>query len=365
MEPIYFDNNATTKVAEEVLEEMKPFFCRLYGNPSSMHTFGGQLGGRIGKAREQVAELLGCDPAEVIFTSGGTESDNAAIRGALAAQPNRHKIITTRVEHPAVLTTCRELENHGLTVIELGVDKQGRLDIAELEECLDDDTALVTIMYANNETGVIFPIEKIAGLTSNKGVVFHTDAVQAVGKIPLNLAGSNIDLLSLSGHKLHAPKGVGVLYVRKGTRLSPFMLGGHQEAGRRAGTENVPGIIGLGRACELAADNLEEENKKVSICVTSSKMQFSQAVPTVGLTVTGFIGCPTHPISASNSSRVKRFCLCWINTASVPAAVQPVRAVRWSRRTYCVRWVCRLLQLTVRCGLVSAATTPSGRLTIT
>jgi cysteine desulfurase len=263
MEPIYFDNNATTKVAEEVLEEMKPFFCRLYGNPSSMHTFGGQLGGRIGKAREQVAELLGCDPAEVIFTSGGTESDNAAIRGALAAQPNRHKIITTRVEHPAVLTTCRELENHGLTVIELGVDKQGRLDIAELEECLDDDTALVTIMYANNETGVIFPIEKIAGLTSNKGVVFHTDAVQAVGKIPLNLAGSNIDLLSLSGHKLHAPKGVGVLYVRKGTRLSPFMLGGHQEAGRRAGTENVPGIIGLGRACELAADNLEEENKKV------------------------------------------------------------------------------------------------------
>jgi len=263
MKTIYFDNNATTKVAEEVLEEIKPFFCRLYGNPSSMHTFGGQMGGKIRKAREQIAGLLGCEPDEVIFTSGGTESDNAAVKGVLAAQPNRCKIITTRVEHPAVLTTCRELENHGLTVLELSVDKQGRLDITELEEYLDDDTALVTIMYANNETGVIFPVEEIAELTSSKGVVFHTDAVQAVGKIPLNLAESHIDLLSLSGHKLHAPKGVGVLYVRKGTRIAPFMLGGHQEAGRRAGTENVPGIIGLGRACELAADNLEEENKKV------------------------------------------------------------------------------------------------------
>jgi len=263
MKTIYFDNNATTKVAEEVLEEIKPFFCRLYGNPSSMHTFGGQMGGKIRKAREQIAGLLGCEPDEVIFTSGGTESDNAAVKGVLAAQPNRCKIITTRVEHPAVLTTCRELENHGLTVLELSVDKQGRLDITELEEYLDDDTALVTIMYANNETGVIFPVEEIAELTSSKDVVFHTDAVQAVGKIPLNLAESHIDLLSLSGHKLHAPKGVGVLYVRKGTRIAPFMLGGHQEAGRRAGTENVPGIIGLGRACELAADNLEEENKKV------------------------------------------------------------------------------------------------------
>jgi cysteine desulfurase len=263
MKTIYFDNNATTKVAEEVLAEMEPFFCELYGNPSSMHTFGGQIGHKIRRAREQVAELLGCEPSEIIFTSGGTESDGTAINGTLAAVPNKRKVITTRVEHPAVLAVCRELENHDYTVIELSVDKYGRLDLAELEESLDDDTALVTIMYANNETGVIFPMDKIAELVASKGVVFHTDAVQAVGKIPLNLAQSDIDLLSLSGHKLHGPKGVGVLYVRKGTRLSPYMLGGHQEGGRRAGTENVPGIVGLGKACELAAKNIQEENKKV------------------------------------------------------------------------------------------------------
>ena len=263
MKTIYFDNNATTKVSDEVLEEMRPYFSDLYGNPSSMHTFGGQVGRKIKKARQQVADLLVCDPDEIIFTSCGTESDNAAIRGALAALPHKRKVITTRVEHPAVLSVCRDLQNYGYTVVELAVDKQGRLDLAELEEQLDDDTALVTIMFANNETGVIFPIEKIASLVADKGIVFHTDAVQAVGKIPLNLAKTNIDLLSISAHKLHGPKGVGVLYVRKGTRLSPFMLGGHQETGRRAGTENVPGIIGLGKACELAAENIKEENTKV------------------------------------------------------------------------------------------------------
>jgi cysteine desulfurase len=263
MKTVYFDNNATTKVAEEVLEEMKPLFCEFYGNPSSMHTFGGQLGRKISRAREQAAALLGCDPAEIIFTSGGTESDNAAIQGALAASPNKRKVITTRIEHPAVLTACRQLENHGYTVVELAVDKVGQLDLAELENELDDDTALVTIMYANNETGVIFPINKIADLVTDSGVPFHTDAVQAVGKIPLNLSNSSIDMISLSGHKLHAPKGVGILYVKKGTRFSPFMVGGHQEAGKRAGTENVPGIVGLGMACELAAENIEEENSKV------------------------------------------------------------------------------------------------------
>jgi cysteine desulfurase len=263
MKTIYFDNNATTKMAEEVFAEIEPFFCELYGNPSSMHTFGGQIGHKIRHAREQVAGLLGCEPSEIIFTGGGTESDNAAIKGTLAAVPNKRKVITTRVEHPAVLAVCRDLENHGYTVVEIGVDKYGRLDLAELEEQVDDDTAIVTIMYANNETGVIFPIDKIAELVTSRGVVFHTDAVQAVGKIPLNLAKSNIDLLSLSGHKLHGPKGIGVLYVRKGTRLSPYMLGGHQEGGRRAGTENVPGIIGLGKACELAAENIEKENRKV------------------------------------------------------------------------------------------------------
>ncbi len=263
MKTIYFDNNATTKVADEVFEEIKPYFCDLYGNPSSMHTFGGQVGIKIREAREKTVALLGCDPGEIIFTGCGTESDNTAIKGTLAAHPNRRKVITTRVEHPAVLSVCRDLENQGYTVVELAVDKKGRLDLSELESNLDDNTAIVTIMFANNETGVVFPVEKIAEMVKNKGIVFHTDAVQAVGKIPLNLSKSNIDLLSLSGHKLHAPKGVGILYVRKGTRLAPFMLGGHQEGGRRAGTENVPGIIGLGRACELAMRNFDQENKKV------------------------------------------------------------------------------------------------------
>jgi len=263
MRTIYFDNNATTKVAEEVVEQMTPYFCELYGNPSSMHSFGGQVEHEIRRAREQVAALLGCHPTEIIFTSGGTESDNTAIKGILAAAPDKRKVITTRVEHPAVLATCRGLENHGYTVVEVSVDGKGRLDIAELAEQIDDDTALVTIMYANNETGVIFPIEKIARIVKNAGVVFHTDAVQAIGKIPINLSENQIDLLSLSGHKLHAPKGIGALYVRKGTRISPFMSGGHQEAARRAGTENVPGIIGFGKACELAAKNLEEENNRV------------------------------------------------------------------------------------------------------
>jgi len=263
MKTIYFDNNATTKVAEEVLEEIQPYFCELYGNPSSMHTFGGQVGIKIREAREKIAALLGCEPAEIIFTAGGTESDNTAIKGTLAAYPEKRKVITTRVEHPAVLSVCRELENQGYTLVEIGVDKYGRLDLSQLDEQLDEETAIVTIMFANNETGVIFPIEKIAEMVTAKGIVFHTDAVQAVGKVPINLSESGIDLLSLSGHKLHAPKGVGVLFVRKGTRLTPFMLGGHQEGGRRAGTENVPGIIGLGKACELAMCNFDEENKKV------------------------------------------------------------------------------------------------------
>jgi len=263
MNVIYFDNNATMRVADEVFEAMRPYFCELYGNPSSMHTFGGQVGVRIREAREHVAALLGCHPSEVIFTSCGTESDSTAILGTLAAVPHRRKVITTRVEHPAVLTVCRDLENRGYQVIELGVDKQGRLDLGELESHLDDDTAIVTIMSANNETGTVFPIEKIARMVTDRGITFHTDAVQVVGKIPLNLADSCVNLLSLSGHKLHGPKGVGVLYVRKGTRIAPLLLGGHQEGGRRAGTENVPGIIGLGKACELASRYMEDENTRV------------------------------------------------------------------------------------------------------
>jgi cysteine desulfurase len=279
MKEIYFDNNATTRVADEVYAAMEPYFRTLYGNPSSMHTFGGQVGIKIREARESVARLLGCDPGEVIFTSCGTESDSAAILGTLAAVPQRRKVITTRVEHPAVLSVCRDLESRGYIVIELSVDKFGRLDLGELERHLDDDTALVSIMSANNETGVIFPIEQIAAMVTGRGITFHTDAVQVVGKVPLNLAKSRINLLSLSGHKLHAPKGIGVLYVRKGTRIAPFLLGGHQEGGRRAGTENVPGIIGLGKACELALEHMDDENTRVKALRDKLEAALLQACP--------------------------------------------------------------------------------------
>jgi cysteine desulfurase len=257
------DNNATTMVADEVIEEMTPYLGELYGNPSSMHSFGGQVGKKIGQARERIASLLGCSPEEIIFTSCGTESDNAAIKGTLDMASSKRTVITTRVEHPAVLSTCREMEHHGYNIVEISVDKNGKLNMDELETSLDEDTAIVSVMYANNETGTVFPIERIVSMAKSKGIVFHTDAVQAVGKIPINLAELPIDLLSLSGHKLHAPKGVGVLYVRKGTRLAPFMVGGHQESGRRAGTENVPSIIALGKACQLAGENIDDENTRI------------------------------------------------------------------------------------------------------
>lgn len=262
---IFFDNNATTRVAPEVIEEMMPFLTERYGNPSSMHTFGGSVGRKVNEARERVASLLGCEPDEVLFTSCGTESDNTAIKGTLAMYSAKRKVITTRVEHPAVLATCRDLERHGYSVHEIGVNRAGQLDMDELGIRMDDNTVLVSVMWANNETGTIFPVETIAELAKARGIVFHTDAVQAVGKIPLNLKNSAIDLLSVSGHKLHAPKGVGALYVRRGTRVATFMHGGHQEFGRRGGTENVPGIIAFGKACQLAQQHMEEENTKVRL----------------------------------------------------------------------------------------------------
>ena len=263
MKTVYVDNNATTKVAPEVLEEMLPYFSELYGNPSSMHFFGGQVQKKVNEAREKVADLLGADPSEIVFTSCGTESDNAAILGTLDSYPEKRHLITSRVEHPAVGNVSTYLGRKGYRVTELSVDREGRLDLDELRESLTDETALVTIMYANNETGVIFPIEEISEIVKAKGIPFHTDAVQTVGKIPINQKKSRIDMLSLSGHKLHSPKGIGVLYIRKGTKFSPFMIGGHQEKGRRGGTENVPYIIGLGKACELAKKHLDEENTRV------------------------------------------------------------------------------------------------------
>ncbi len=263
MKTVYVDNNATTKVAPEVLEVMVPYFSEYYGNPSSMHFFGGQVQRKVDEAREKVADFLGAEPSEIVFTSCGTESDNAAILGTLDSYPKKRHLISTRVEHPAVGNVSTYLGRKGYRVTELSVDREGRLDLDELRESLADETALVTVMYANNETGVIFPIEEVGEIVKARGISFHTDGVQAAGKIPLNMRKSNLDMLSISGHKLHAPKGIGVLYIRKGTKFSPFLIGGHQEKGRRGGTENVPYIIGLGKACELAKKHLDEENTKV------------------------------------------------------------------------------------------------------
>jgi cysteine desulfurase len=265
MREVYVDNNATTCVAPEVFEEMIPFFCEIYGNPSSIHRFGGQVARKVREARERVADLLGAYPEEIIFTSCGTESDNSAILGTLHSFPEKKHLVTTMVEHPAVLNLCRLFEGKGYEVTYLSVDHTGMIDLDELRVAISDRTALVSLMYANNETGVIFPIEKIAQIVQEKGSVFHCDAVQAVGKIPLDLRSTPVQLLSLSGHKLHAPKGIGALYIRKGTPFAPSLIGGHQEGGRRGGTENVPSIIGLGKACALAKETMAEEQQRLQV----------------------------------------------------------------------------------------------------
>jgi cysteine desulfurase len=262
---VYFDNNATTMVAPEVREVMMPFFGELYGNPSSMHAFGGKVAKYVERAREEVAAFINASPEEIVFTSCATESDNAAIYGASAMHGRETKIITTAVEHPAVLQPCRRLKAQGFQEVELPVDTRGRLDTGRLSMELEGTrNALVSVMWANNETGTVFPIGEIAAICREHGAVFHTDAVQVAGKVPVDVRRTGVDMLSMSGHKFHAPKGVGFLYVRKGLRIKPFMVGGHQESMRRAGTENVPYIVGLAKACELARLGMEKEQSALA-----------------------------------------------------------------------------------------------------
>ena len=262
MNVIYVDNNATTMVAPEVLDAMLPYFSTYYGNPSSMHSFGGSVAAEIKTARENVAKLIGAAPDEIIFTSCGTESDSTAIRAAIESYPDKKHIVTSRVEHPAVKNLYETLSKKGYRTTFVPVDNHGRLDIDYLYDSLSDDTALVSIMWGNNETGVIFPIEEISRQVSSRGILFHSDAVQVVGKLPIDVSKTGANMLSLSGHKLHSPKGIGALYIRKGTKFSPFMIGGHQEKGRRGGTENTASIIGLGKAAQLAAEHLASNGYK-------------------------------------------------------------------------------------------------------
>lgn len=286
---VYVDNNATTSVAPEVFEAMTPFLTNLYGNPSSIHYFGGQVAKHVEDAREKLAALLGSDPREVIFTSCGTESDNAAIFSAFHLCPKKNKIVISRVEHPAVLNLCKELERRGYRVVEVPVDPKGRLDMESLEAAVDDETAVVSVMWANNETGNIYPVSDIARIAHSHGALFHTDAVQAVGKVPMKLSFSEIDMLSLSGHKLHAPKGVGALYVRRGVRFRPFVIGGHQERGRRAGTENVASIVALGKAAELAFSHMDTEINYVSSLRDTLEKRIVESIPKIRIN-----GDPEH-----------------------------------------------------------------------
>ena len=276
----YTDNNATTRVSDEVIESMLPFFSEKYGNPASMYYFALESKHPIDDARKQVAEFLNAEsPDEIVFTSCGTESNNLAIFGSLAAISDRKHIITTAVEHPAVLNLYKKLEKEGYFIKILPVDNKGLINLDDLRAALSDQTALVSIMWANNETGVIMPIEEACSISHEKGALFHTDAVQAAGKIPVDVQKTKVDLLSISGHKIHAPKGVGALYIKSGTRIKPLLIGGHHENGKRAGTLNVPGIVGLGKACELASEFLNDENTRVKSLRDKLESEILRIIP--------------------------------------------------------------------------------------
>jgi len=278
---IYLDNNATTRTAPEAVQAMLPYFSEYYGNASSIHKFGGRLAKVVEEGRAKVAAFLGADPSEIIFTSCGTESDNAAILSSLDVCPKRRKIVISTVEHPAILNLGKDLERRGYTVVKIPVDNLGRLDMERARETIDENTAVVSVMWANNETGNLYPVEELAELAHRAGALFHTDAVQAAGKVPFKLRDMEIDMLSVSGHKFHAPKGIGALYVRRGVRFRPFVVGGHQERGRRAGTENVPYIVGMGVAAELALASFDKENTYVRKLRDDLQARLVAAIPNV------------------------------------------------------------------------------------
>ncbi len=286
MKTVYMDNNATTRMSTEVMGTMLPYMSRYYGNPSSSYAIGAKVREKIDEARRHVADLIEAEPEEIIFTSGGTESDNTAIRSAISSQPDKKTIVTSSVEHPAIRSLCSYLDKKGYRIIEIPVSKYGELDIEKYQESLNEDTALATIMWANNETGVLFPVKIAAEMARKKGILFHTDAVQAVGKIDINLKNTAIDMLSLSGHKIHGPKGIGVLYVRSGTPFYPMMMGGHQETGLRAGTENTPGIIGLGKAGKLAFHHLKENSYRIRRLRNRLEKGIIESIP--GTSINGY-----------------------------------------------------------------------------
>ena len=280
MEVRYFDNSATTRIQEAVLTEMFPFLSREYGNPSSLYSIGRKSKRAIEEARKRVASLINCNPEEIYFTSCGSESDNTALKGIAYANSNKGKhIITSKIEHPAILHSCQNLEKKGFEVTYLDVDKDGFVNLQTLENSIRQDTILISVMFANNEIGTIEPIQEIAKIAHKNGIIFHTDAVQACGNIPIDVQKMDIDMLSLSGHKIYAPKGIGALYVKKGIEFERFMDGGHQEKNKRSGTENVAEIVALGKACQIAEKNMEQYQNKLKLlrdyCLEKMKKSFS------------------------------------------------------------------------------------------
>ena len=338
MKIVYADNNATTAVAPEVCQAMAPFFTENYFNPSSMYQPAPGVAAALAAARATVARFLGlADPKQILFTSCATESNSTALLGTVKANPNRRHLITTAVEHPAVLEVCKDLQRNGYEVTFLGVDGQGRLDVGQFIRALRPDTLLVSVMHANNETGVIFPIEQLSRLTkeTDAAIVFHTDATQSVGKLPIDLDRGlpYVDLLSLSGHKLHAPKGVGALYVKRGTPCRPLLIGGHQEEGRRAGTENVPYIVGLAKAVELAATHQEEEQTQVRDLRDRLEAALERTIPCVEVNGRAPPGCPTRSASRATTWKARGCSFSSARRASAPPAARRVPPGHWSPPT--------------------------------